>query len=246
MTGAPKISTMAILDRLEAAPRGIYSGAIGYFSLNGATDLAVAIRTLRRRDTTDDATAAGLSLGVGGAITADSRARRGVRRDPGQGLRRALGALGAELPRGTSWLRARLLQGGGQPGHVVHVARPPAAACSQSSRVSSLRDVPVGVLHLAHAAPRCPRRAASRRPPGSARRSACPCCWSPMTATSSSIGEVLGVQHVRRRVEVDPHAGLQQRLVVGALGVVDQELVALLARRTAPPRRPRWAAVVMA
>ena len=70
MTGAPKISTMAILDDLEAGPRGIYSGAIGYFSLNAATDLSVVIRTLVLQDTDDGGTH--LSLGIGGAITADS------------------------------------------------------------------------------------------------------------------------------------------------------------------------------
>ncbi|MBP2412497.1 anthranilate synthase component 1/para-aminobenzoate synthetase [Arthrobacter stackebrandtii] len=70
MTGAPKISTMAILDALEAGPRGIYSGAIGYFSLNAATDLSVVIRTLVLQDTDDGGTH--LSLGIGGAITADS------------------------------------------------------------------------------------------------------------------------------------------------------------------------------
>ncbi|AMB41785.1 aminodeoxychorismate synthase component I [Paenarthrobacter ureafaciens] len=70
MTGAPKISTMDILDRLEAGPRGVYSGAIGYFSMNAATDLAVVIRTLVINP--DGGGGRTLSLGVGGAVTADS------------------------------------------------------------------------------------------------------------------------------------------------------------------------------
>jgi para-aminobenzoate synthetase len=99
MTGAPKVSTMAILDRLEGAPRGVYSGAIGYFSLTGATDLAVAIRTLVVSPSAGGDGGARLSLGVGGAITADSSPEEEYEevRTKAFGV---LSALGAAFPAG--------------------------------------------------------------------------------------------------------------------------------------------------
>jgi para-aminobenzoate synthetase component 1 len=63
MTGAPKLSAMTILDRLEAGPRGVYSGAFGYFGADGAVDLAMVIRSIVLDDS-------GAAIGTGGGITA--------------------------------------------------------------------------------------------------------------------------------------------------------------------------------
>ena len=46
LSGSPKIRAMEIIDELEPSRRGVYGGAVGYFSFNGNMDLAIAIRTL--------------------------------------------------------------------------------------------------------------------------------------------------------------------------------------------------------
>jgi len=68
MTGAPKVSAMQIIEDLEETKRGVYSGAVGYFSSKGNFDFNVVIRSILY-----NATNKYVSYSVGGAITAKSK-----------------------------------------------------------------------------------------------------------------------------------------------------------------------------
>ncbi len=88
ISGAPKIRALEIIDELEPTVRGVYTGAIGYFSAHGRSDLNVAIRTI---------TVAGghAYAHAGGAIVHDSivEAEYLETLDKARGMARALGVL---------------------------------------------------------------------------------------------------------------------------------------------------------
>ena len=65
ITGAPKVRAMEIIDELEPCRRGIYTGAIGYWSANGRSVFNIAIRTVVVEGTR-------VTYHVGGGIVADS------------------------------------------------------------------------------------------------------------------------------------------------------------------------------
>jgi anthranilate synthase component 1 len=69
VSGAPKIRAMEIIQELEGRPRGVYAGAVGYFSYDGSLDTCIAIRTLVMRGQE-------VSVQAGAGLVADSDPER--------------------------------------------------------------------------------------------------------------------------------------------------------------------------
>ena len=67
MTGAPKISSMKLIEKYEDFKRGLYSGSIGYISPTCDFDFNVVIRTMIFNDQKKT-----ISCSVGSAITIQS------------------------------------------------------------------------------------------------------------------------------------------------------------------------------
>ncbi len=82
VSGAPKIRAMEIISELEGEQRGVYAGAVGYFSHSGNLDTAIALRTMVVKD-------GQAYIQAGGGIVADS--------DPAEEYQESLNKAGALL-----------------------------------------------------------------------------------------------------------------------------------------------------
>ena len=65
VSGAPKVRAMQIIDELEKEKRGLYAGAVGYFSAAGEMDTCIVLRTALIKDGT-------MYVQAGAGIVADS------------------------------------------------------------------------------------------------------------------------------------------------------------------------------
>ncbi|WP_259070714.1 anthranilate synthase component I family protein [Mucilaginibacter sp. X4EP1] len=95
MTGAPKISAMQLMEQYEQSRRGVYSGAIGYFSADDDFDFNVVIRSILYNQQNKY-----LSFQAGSAITyhADAESEYEECLLKVQGIMEALGQLKSSLP----------------------------------------------------------------------------------------------------------------------------------------------------
>jgi anthranilate synthase component 1 len=86
ITGCPKVRCMQIIGDIEAAPRGAYTGSLGYINRDGSMDLNILIRTFAHQ-------AGRLGFRAGAGIVADSDPERelGETRAKARGLLAALG-----------------------------------------------------------------------------------------------------------------------------------------------------------
>ena len=65
ISGAPKKMAMQVINELEPTPRGLFTGAIGYFGFDGKSQFNIAIRTIVVRNKC-------ATFHVGAGITSDS------------------------------------------------------------------------------------------------------------------------------------------------------------------------------
>jgi anthranilate synthase component 1 len=89
ITGCPKVRCMEIIAALEDAPRGAYTGALGYLDRHGDLDLNILIRTL-----TLSGTQASLRAGAGIVVDSVAALELEETRAKARGLLRALGVPG--------------------------------------------------------------------------------------------------------------------------------------------------------
>lgn len=85
ITGCPKVRCMEIIDELELAPRGAYTGSFGYLNRDGSLDLNILIRTMVKRNNE-------VTFRAGAGIVADSepQAELDETRAKAEGMLRAL------------------------------------------------------------------------------------------------------------------------------------------------------------
>ena len=85
ITGCPKVRCMQIISELEQAPRGAYTGSVGYISDHGRLDLNILIRTMSYHDKQ-------LTFRAGAGIVSDSVTEKELNetRHKAQGMLNAL------------------------------------------------------------------------------------------------------------------------------------------------------------